>query len=123
MKKTRNLIVLLGAHQDVSFVLGELQYKGLVTVNPGIPVTKELIDLAFRCNKSLVCSGSDIAFNNSSEDAIFINVKNSHSPEPLAVHGPIILSNLANVETQFEQIMDEVVKVCKKIEPDCRIVM
>lgn len=26
-------------------------------------------------------------------------------------------------DDQFEQIMDEVVKVCKKIEPDCRIVM
>lgn len=106
MKKTRNLIVLLGAHQDVGLVLGELQYKGLVTVNPGIHVTKDIVTNAFRCNKSLVCSGDDIVVEDIGEEAIFINVKNSLSPEPLAVRGPIILSNLANVETQFEQIMD-----------------
>ena len=25
-------------------------------------------------------------------------------------------------DTRFEEIMDEVVKVCKKVEPDCRII-
>ena len=26
-------------------------------------------------------------------------------------------------DDQFDQIMEEVIKVCKKIEPDCKIVM
>ncbi len=56
MQKTRNLFILTGLPEDVSCVIKNLQFKGMVTVPYGENVTNNLINKAFANNKSVLCS-------------------------------------------------------------------
>lgn len=105
MKRTRNLFILVGSPTDLSIVLGTLNFKGLISNDYGMTITKKQIKEAFSKNKSVVCAADDYP-GEIPQDAVIINVMRSTGANCL-VNAPIILADLADVANQFATIVDK----------------
>lgn len=105
MKKTRNLFVLVGSPTDLSMVLSELSFKGLISNDYGMPISEPQIREAFSKNKSVACAADDYP-GDIPEDAIVINVMRSTGTGCQINNAPIILADVFDIATQFAKIVD-----------------
>ena len=104
MKATRKCFILVGHPIDVSYVLGQLQFKGLITAPYGIPTDSRDMENVFRYNKSYVFAGDDFqeAFP---ADAIIVTVIRTNSVNVTAeINRNVIAANLTNIADQFNEI-------------------
>lgn len=105
MRGTRNLFAVNGLPDDVNVVLEALQFKGMVTIPVGGVVTDEIIENAFRHNRSIIFSAKDylgiLPVTAHTIDIVSVDSKSSPSKYTITVtdHDDII--------KQFVQIIDD----------------
>lgn len=104
MKRTRNLFVLTGTPANLSTVLAELRFKGMVTVPCGSTVLPEFVKEVFENNKSVACAANDYVgeFPNSTVKIPII----STCLNPVSTTEQIICIANGNIATQFANIAD-----------------
>lgn len=104
MKKTRKLFILTGHAVNVSYVLSQLQFKGLITAPYGIATDSNDVANAFACNKCYVCAADDYP-EAIPTDAIVISVIHTDTSKISSdINTPIIAANLTDIADQFESI-------------------
>ena len=105
LMKTRTLFVLTGNPVDVSAVLSELQFKGLITAPYGIVTDSKDVQNAFRYNKCYVCAADDYP-EQIPDSAIMVTVYRTGITNGIAadIHVPRIAANLPDIAKQFESL-------------------
>lgn len=98
MKKTRNLFILTGNSPEVSAVMEELSFKGVVLVKD--PLSPINISKIFNNNKSIVCSCEIPSMASFHESPLHIEVVNKTTP----TFSNYIDISLGNISKQFENI-------------------
>ena len=101
MKKTRNMIILVGASSLINEVLPELQFKGSVIVKD--PINYDSVTTIFNNNKSIICSSEIAEFERYHENPIYIEI----SDGPSFVYQNHINVNSGNITKQFQDIVDK----------------
>lgn len=97
MKKTRKLFIFVGKPNDVTSVLEEILFKGVINVPLGTTVTSPMVEECFANNRSLACALSDYHGNPIEAYAIRVN------PEVYVL--PSIYTS-KDIGTQFAEIAD-----------------
>lgn len=103
MKKTRNLFILVGSSEDISLVLNELRFKGMMAYPYGVKITDTFVNNAFKNNKSVTCSEDDYMGNIST--AIRINVTR-HTTHASDNNPTIWVDDDNNIAVQFANLVD-----------------
>lgn len=100
MKKTRNMIILVGASSLIDEVLPELQFKGSVIVKD--PITYDSATAIFNNNKSIICSSEIAGVERFHENPIHVEVSDDQS----FVFQNHINAKAGNITAQFQDIVN-----------------
>lgn len=105
MKKTRKCFVIEGNRVHVSYVLSQLQFKGLITAPCGIPTDTNDMENVFRYNKSYVFASEDFQ-GELPKDAIRIWISDGFTKDvPADINKEnVIAAYLTNIADQFNAI-------------------
>lgn len=101
MKKTRRLFVLIGKPEDVQIVLGNLQFKGTITLTDQC-INEAAISDVFSNNKSVITDSMHMSLKN---NAINISIVNGNIPTNTETY--YIDISLGNIVSQFERIAEK----------------
>lgn len=100
MKKTRNMIILIGKADLIAKALPELDFKGSVIVKD--PITYDSAKNIFNNNKSIICSSEIPGIERFHESPIYIEI----SDGPSFVFQNYINMRADNITAQFQDIID-----------------
>ncbi len=104
MKKTRCAFCLVGENKEllnyVATLVGEFKATKLITGN----VTKSNVDQIFDCNKSIICTDTNI--QNLAKTVVLIGVNNSSQMYNISIHNPDNKSNFTSILKQFQEIAE-----------------
>ena len=100
MKKTRNMIILIGSADLIGKVLPELDFKGSVIVKD--PITYDSAKAIFDNNKSIICSSEIPGVEWFHENPIHIEI----SDGPSFVFQNHINTRVGNITAQFQDIVN-----------------
>lgn len=92
MKRTRNLFLLVGSKPNVSKVLAELKFKGMVSFPYGVEISDTFVNNVYKDNKSIVCAVEDYSGKEFLENAIVLSATD--------------LVNAPNIAKAFEKIVN-----------------
>ena len=104
MKKTRCAFCLVGENKEllnyVATLVGEFKATKLITGN----VTKSNVDQIFDCNKSIICTDTNI--QNLAKTVVLIGVNNSSQMYNISIHNPDNKANFISILKQFQEIAE-----------------
>ena len=109
MKKTRCAFCLVGENKEllnyVATLVGEFKATKLITGN----VTKSNVDQIFDCNKSIICTDTNI--QNLAKTVVLIGVNNSSQMYNISIHNPDNKANFISILNNFRKLLKTVILI------------